>query len=67
MGARLMTGETDQHLQLEKELAEYVHKEAGCLLNYGYQGMVSCIDSLVSRRDVILYLSLIHIYQKLFT
>jgi len=55
MGARLMTGETDQHLQLEKELAEYVHKEAGCLLNYGYQGMVSCIDSLVSRRDVILY------------
>ncbi|MEP7268388.1 MAG: aminotransferase class I/II-fold pyridoxal phosphate-dependent enzyme [Saprospiraceae bacterium] len=55
MGARLMTGETNFHLQLEKELAEYVHKEAGCLLNYGYQGMVSCIDSLVSRRDVILY------------
>jgi glycine C-acetyltransferase len=55
MGARLMTGETDQHLQLEKELAEYVSKEAGCLLNYGYQGMSSCIDSLVSRRDIILY------------
>lgn len=55
MGARLMTGETDYHLQLEKELAEFVHKEAGCLLNYGYPGMVSCIDSLVSRRDVILY------------
>ncbi len=55
MGARLMTGETNFHLQLEKELADYVHKEAGCLLNYGYQGMVSCIDSLVGRRDVILY------------
>lgn len=55
MGARLMTGETDYHIQLEKELAAYVHKPAGLLLNYGYQGMSSCIDSLVSRRDVILY------------
>ena len=55
MGARLMTGETDQHIQLEKELAAFVRKEAGCLLNYGYQGMTSCIDSLVSRRDVIVY------------
>lgn len=50
MGARLMTGETAQHIQLETELAHYVHKEAGCLLNFGYQGMVSCIDSLVSKR-----------------
>ncbi len=55
MGARLMTGETDQHIQLERELAAFVQKEAGCLLNYGYQGMTSCIDSLVSRRDVIVY------------
>lgn len=55
MGARLMTGETDQHKQLERELASFVKKEAACLLNYGYQGMSSCIDSLVSRRDVILY------------
>lgn len=55
MGARLMTGQTDYHIQLEKELAQYVHKEAGCLLNFGYQGMISCIDSLVNRRDVILY------------
>jgi glycine C-acetyltransferase len=55
MGARLMTGETDQHKQLERELASFVRKEAACLLNYGYQGMSSCIDSLVSRRDVILY------------
>ncbi|MEP7322200.1 MAG: aminotransferase class I/II-fold pyridoxal phosphate-dependent enzyme [Saprospiraceae bacterium] len=55
MGARLMTGETDLHIQLEKELATYVSKEAGCLLNFGYQGMVSCIDSLVNRRDVIVY------------
>lgn len=55
MGARLMTGETDLHLQLEAELAAFVHKPAGALLNYGYQGMSSCIDSLVSRRDVIVY------------
>ena len=55
MGARLMTGETDQHVQLEKELASFLHKESCCLLNFGYMGMSSCIDSLVSRRDVILY------------
>ncbi|MCG2792172.1 MAG: pyridoxal phosphate-dependent aminotransferase family protein [Weeksellaceae bacterium] len=55
MGARAMSGETDQHLQLEKELAEFVQKESAYLLNFGYQGMVSCIDALVSRNDVIVY------------
>ncbi len=55
MGARAMSGETDQHLQLEKELAEFVDKEAAYLLNFGYQGMVSTIDALVSRHDVIVY------------
>jgi len=55
MGARLMTGESDQHMELEKELANFLNKEACCLLNFGYQGMTSCIDSLVSRRDVIVY------------
>ena len=55
MGARAMSGETDQHLQLERELAEFVQKESAYLLNFGYQGMVSCIDALVSRNDVIVY------------
>ncbi len=55
MGARIMSGETKYHEQLENELAEFVHKEAGLLLNYGYQGMSSAIDALVDRRDVIVY------------
>ncbi len=55
MGARAMSGETDFHLQLEKELAEFVIKDACYLLNFGYQGMVSIVDSLVSRHDVIVY------------
>ena len=55
MGARAMSGETDQHLELEKQLAEFVQKESCYLLNFGYQGMVSTIDALVSRHDVIVY------------
>lgn len=55
MGARAMSGETDQHQQLERELAEFVEKEAAYLLNFGYQGMVSTIDALVTRHDVIVY------------
>jgi len=55
MGARAMSGETEQHQQLERELAEFVNKEAAYLLNFGYQGMVSTIDALVSRHDVIVY------------
>ncbi len=55
MGARAMSGETDQHLQLERELADFVQKESAYLLNFGYQGMVSTIDALVSRNDVIVY------------
>lgn len=55
MGARAMSGETDQHLQLEKELAEFVQKESAYLLNFGYQGMVSTIDALLSRHDVVVY------------
>lgn len=55
MGARAMSGETNQHLQLERELAEFVKKESAYLLNFGYQGMVSTIDALVSRHDVIVY------------
>ncbi len=55
MGARMMTGNSDYHVQLETELAEFVGKEAGMLLNYGYQGIMSVIDALVDRKDVIVY------------
>lgn len=55
MGARMMSGQTDLHEQLENELAEFTGKEAAYLLNYGYQGMVSIIDSLLERQDVVVY------------
>lgn len=55
MGARMMTGNTDFHEQLEQELAAFVLKPAGLLVNYGYQGVVSAIDCLVDRHDVIVY------------
>ncbi|RLD37864.1 MAG: pyridoxal phosphate-dependent aminotransferase family protein [Bacteroidetes bacterium] len=60
MGARMMSGHTKYHEQLEKELAAFVKKESAYLLNYGYQGMVSIIDSLVDRHDVIVYDSEAH-------
>jgi len=55
MGARMMSGNSNYHEQLERELAEFVSKEDAALLNYGYQGMVSIIDALCSRHDVIVY------------
>jgi len=55
MGARMMSGNTKYHEQLERELAEFVGKPDAFLLNYGYQGMVSIIDALVDRNDVIVY------------
>ncbi len=55
MGARMMSGDSKYHVQLEQALASFVGKEAGFLLNYGYQGMVSIIDALVDRNDVIVY------------
>jgi glycine C-acetyltransferase len=55
MGARMMSGHTDLHEILQKELAEFVNKEAAYLLNFGYQGMVSTIDALVSKDDIIVY------------
>ena len=55
MGARMMTGNTKYHHQLENELAEFVGKPAGLLLNYGYQGIMSVIDAIVDRKDVIVY------------
>ncbi|MCF8309742.1 MAG: aminotransferase class I/II-fold pyridoxal phosphate-dependent enzyme [Bacteroidales bacterium] len=60
MGARMMTGETDYHNQLEKTLADFVGKESAYVLNYGYQGVMSIIDALVDRRDVIVYDSEAH-------
>jgi glycine C-acetyltransferase len=55
MGARMMSGNSDYHEQLERELAVFEHKEDAFLLNYGYQGVVSIIDALCSRHDVIVY------------
>jgi len=55
MGARMMSGHTKYHEQLEQELAAFVMKESAYLLNFGYQGMVSIIDALVTRNDVIVY------------
>lgn len=55
MGARMMSGNSNYHEQLERELAAFEGKEDACLLNYGYQGMVSIIDVLCSRHDVIVY------------
>jgi glycine C-acetyltransferase len=55
MGARMMSGQTSMHEKFEQMAAEFVHKEAAYLLNYGYQGMVSIIDALAGRHDVIVY------------
>ncbi|MDG5800220.1 aminotransferase class I/II-fold pyridoxal phosphate-dependent enzyme [Marinilabiliaceae bacterium ANBcel2] len=55
MGARMMSGHTSKHEELESALAEFVKKEDAYLLNFGYQGMVSIIDTLVNRNDVIVY------------
>jgi glycine C-acetyltransferase len=55
MGARMMSGQTTYHQQLEQELAAFENKEAAYLLNYGYMGMVSIIDSLLDRHDVVVY------------
>jgi glycine C-acetyltransferase len=55
MGARMMSGNSDLHEQLEKELSAYVKKESSILCNFGYQAMVSAIDCLVDRHDVIVY------------
>ncbi|MGY3213888.1 aminotransferase class I/II-fold pyridoxal phosphate-dependent enzyme [Mucilaginibacter sp. HD30] len=55
MGARMMSGNSIHHEELEANLANFVGKEDAYLLNYGYQGMVSIIDTLVDRNDVIVY------------
>ena len=55
MGARLMSGHTTYHEILQKNLADFIGKEATYVLNFGYQGILSTIDSLVSKNDVIVY------------
>lgn len=55
MGARMMSGHTSLHEQLQEKLAAFVNKEAAYLLNFGYQGILSTIDTLVSKNDVIVY------------
>lgn len=55
MGARMMSGQTTKHEQLERELAAFVGKPDAFLLNFGYQGMISVIDTIVGRNDVIVY------------
>ncbi len=55
MGARMFSGDSALHHALEQELAEFTQKESALILNYGYQGMISLIDSLVDIKDIILY------------
>lgn len=55
MGARMMSGQTKYHEKLEQDLAAFVHKEAAYLLNFGYQGILSVIDALLTRHDVVVY------------
>ena len=55
MGARMMSGQTAKHEELETKLAHFVGKDAGYLLNFGYQGMTSIIDALLDRKDVVVY------------
>ena len=55
MGARMMSGHTELHEQLQNELADFVNKEAAYLLNFGYQGIMSTIDALVGKDDIIVY------------
>lgn len=55
MGARMMSGNTKYHEELERQLADFENKQDAVLLNYGYQGMLSAIDALVDRNDVIVY------------
>lgn len=60
MGARMMSGQTKYHEQLEDQLSEFMGKEDTFLLNYGYQGCMSCIDALLGRHDVLVFDSECH-------
>ena len=60
MGSRMMSGQTSKHEELENKLAAFVGKPAAFLLNFGYQGMISVIDSMLNRNDVVVYDSEAH-------
>lgn len=60
MGARMMSGNSEEHIKLENELSEFVKKEDTILFNYGYQGIMSAIDAVCDRRDIIVYDSEAH-------
>ena len=60
MGSRMMSGNSNYHEKLERNLSEFICKEDTILLNFGYQGMLSSIDALVDRKDVIIYDSEAH-------
>ena len=60
MGARMMSGNSVHHEKLEKELSHFVKKEDSILLNYGYQGVLSIVDALLDRKDVVVYDSECH-------
>lgn len=55
MGSRMMSGNTKYHYELERNLAEFVEKEKAVLVNFGYQGIMSAIDALLGRNDVVVY------------
>lgn len=55
MGARMMSGQTAWHTELERQLAEFVGKESAYVVNFGYQGIMSAVEALVNRHDVIVY------------
>lgn len=55
MGSRIMSGNQDEHEELERQLAAYVGKESAILFNFGYPGVVSSIDAILNRRDVVIY------------
>ena len=55
MGARMMSGHTSMHEKLENQLADFVNKDSAYVLNFGYQGILSIVDTLVSKNDVIVY------------
>ncbi|RMG20409.1 MAG: aminotransferase class I/II-fold pyridoxal phosphate-dependent enzyme [Bacteroidetes bacterium] len=60
MGSRMLTGQTDYHEEFERQVAEFMQKEKAFLMNFGYQGMVSIIQTLTDRKDVIVYDQLAH-------
>ncbi len=55
MGSRMMSGNTNLHEKLENELADHIGKQDAMLLNYGYQGIMSIIDAILDRRDIVVY------------